>query len=102
MKKVITHYNFIGRHINNSLQDGHSQIEREVFCKKRHEVLEPETKDCQNCPYFGGVMGGYGHECVWEDVYPSNLTSITVKHKDRYKELKRVTDAIKRGDIKKG
>ena len=102
MRGTIPHYNFIGRHINDSLQDNRSQSDREVFCKKLHTVLEPEVKDCQGCPYFGGLMGGYGHECVWYDVYPSNLNSIMVEHKDRYKELKRVSDLIAAGELKKG
>ena len=102
MRGTIPHYNFIGRYINDSLQDNYPQSDREVFCKKHHAILEPDSKDCSNCPYFGGMMGGYGHECVWEDVYPSNLNSIMVEHKDRYKELKRVTDLIAFGDVKKG
>lgn len=103
MREIITHHNFIGHHINDSIQGKYPQSDREVFCKRQHAVLEPDSKDCVNCPYFGGLMGGYGHECVWYDVYPAYLQgSMQIKHQDRYKELKRVSDLIASGELKRG
>ena len=98
----IVHYNFIGREINISLMNKCPQSDREIFCKKLHAIVEPKAKDCCNCSYFGGRMGGYGIECVWEDVFPAHLTAIFVEHKDRYKELERVSKLIAEGYIKKG
>ena len=98
MIEVIPHYNKIATHINYA----QSEAEQEVFCKKLHKVCVPQEKDCTNCPYFGGLMGGYGHECHWEDAVPSIVENVIVEWRDRHKELIRVSQLIDKGYITKG
>lgn len=96
---VRTHYNKIADNINYV----QSQAEQEVYCKRLHKVTVPQASDCTECPYFGGVMGGYGHECVWEDCYPSiDNGPVVIDWNDRNKELLRVSKLIDRGLLKKG
>ena len=98
----VRHYNKIGHEINISLS-GYPSSDREVYCKKLHKVTEPLEKDCYNCPYFGGVMQGYGHECVWDDDVESTFDyEKLVKHDDRNKELARVSRLIEKGILKRG
>lgn len=107
MITYVRHYNYIGRDINLSLDD-YPVSDREVYCKKRHEVCEPLWEDCKNCPHFGGWMQGQGHECVWEDVAPYTPTvsgatpDYSVQHKDRHKELLRVSKLIDQGTLQRG
>ena len=93
------HYNKIANNINYA----QNQAEQEVYCKKLHKVTVPQSKDCTTCPYYGGVMGGYGHECAWEDCYPSSGGGIvTIEWADRHKELLRVSQLIDEGLLKRG
>ena len=98
MRAVRTHYNKIASHIN----DTDNQTEQEVYCKRLHKVTVPQKKDCDTCPYFVGVMGGYGHECTWEDCVPSIVKTIVIKWEDRNNEFMRVSKLIDEGLIKKG
>ena len=96
------HYNKIGHEINESLTEYPSN-DREVYCKKLHTVKEPEEADCMGCPYFGGLMQGYGHECVWDDDVPTTFdTEQVVDWEDRNKEFLRVSKLIDKGVLKKG
>ena len=95
---IKTHYNKIAANINYV----QSEAEQEVFCKKLHKVCVPQEKDCTACPYFAGLMGGYGHECQWEDAVPSIIEDVIIDWEDRYKELIRVSKLIDMGLIKKG
>lgn len=106
MMLLVRHYNLIGHEINESLNE-HPASDREVYCKRFHTIKEPDIDDCVNCPYYGGVMGGYGHECVWEDewdlpYYDDMEISKAVKWEDRQKELLRVSNLIDKGVLKKG
>lgn len=96
------HYNKIGHEINESLTN-YPSSDREVYCKRLHTVKEPETQDCVGCPYFGGLMQGYGHECVWEDDVPTTFDDEqVVDWADRNKEFLRVSRLIDKGVLKKG
>ena len=46
MKKLIRHINFIGHEINQSIEDGYPESDREVYCKKLHTIKEPDEADC--------------------------------------------------------
>ena len=68
-KKLVYHHNLIGHEINESLQHYKEDVfDREIYCRKKHQVLEPTEVDCLKCPYFAGLEQGHGHECAWEDV----------------------------------
>lgn len=99
----VTHYNLIQSHINTVLQDESPKTYREVYCKKLHKVWEPDAIECETCPYFGGLMGGYGHECVWEDVVAFyDDDEKVVRYEDRNAEMLRVSQLIDNGVLKKG
>lgn len=98
-KRLVYHHNLIGHEINESLAYFAADVfDREIYCRKKHQVLEPLKKDCDGCPYFAGFMQGHGHECAWEDV---NEAEYTVSHEDRYKEYERVDRLMKQGIIEK-
>ena len=100
MTKLINHVNMIEGHINDVIDEPVSS--REIFCKKLHEVTEPSEEYCRNCPYFNGLAGGYGHECIWEDVYqPDELIDKVIHYEDRYNELLRVSQLIDNNYIKR-
>ena len=97
-KQLVYHHNYIGHEINESLEyhaDG--VLDREVYCRKMHQVTEPTEKECLTCPHCAGWMQGHGHECAWEDY---TETEHTVQHEDRYREYERVDKLIKLGKIK--
>ena len=101
-KKLIRHINLIGHEINQSIEDGYPESDREIYCKRLHTIKEPDDKDCINCPYFGGLGQGTAHECVWEE--PVDISSELyriIEHKDRYKEMERVSEMIEVGVVKK-
>ena len=75
MKKLIRHINLIGHEINQSIEDGYPESDREIYCKRLHTIKEPDEKDCMNCPYFGGLGQGTAHECVWEEPVDISLES---------------------------
>lgn len=98
-KRVVYHHNLIGHEINESLEHFADDVfDREIYCRKKHQVLEPLEKDCIGCGYFVGVEQGHGHECAWEDVTEAEYT---IFHEDRYKEYERVDRLIKQGIIEK-
>lgn len=98
-KRLIYHHNFIGHEINESLQYFAEDVfDREIYCRKLHQVKEPSEKDCMGCPYFAGLEQGYGHECAWEDVVEDECV---IKHEERYKEYERVDRLIKLGVLDK-
>ena len=102
VKTEVIHYNKIGHEINISLS-GYPSSDREVYCKRLHKVTEPMENDCVNCPYFSGLMQGYGHECVWEDYVESSFDFETaIKHDNRNKEFLRVDRLIKQGILQRG
>ncbi len=96
-KQLVYHHNYIGHEINESLEYHADDVfDREVYCRKMHQVKEPLEKECMTCPYFAGVMQGHGHECGWEDCVEAEYV---VRHEDRYKEYERVDKLIKLGEI---
>ena len=99
MLHLVRHYNLIQNHINDSLENDQLSKSREVYCRQLHIVKEPDRTDCVNCPYYGGLMQGYGHECVWDDVV--NDHEIAISHSNRFKELLRVSQLIDRGILTK-
>ena len=102
MKKLVRHINLIGHEINQSIEDGYPESDREIYCKRLHTIKEPDEKDCMNCPYFGGLGQGTAHECVWEE--PVDISSElyrVIQHKDRYKEMERVSEMIEAGVVEK-
>ena len=58
-KQLVYHLNYIGHEINESheyyMQD---VFDREIYCRKLHQVTEPSEKDCLTCPYCGGMDAG--------------------------------------------
>lgn len=95
--QIVYHHNFIGHEINESLEYyADDVLDREVYCRKMHQVKEPLEKECMTCPYFAGLMQGHGHECAWEDCVEIEHT---VQHEDRYKEYERVDKLIKTGKL---
>lgn len=99
----VRHYNKIGNEINISLNSDKLSSDREVYCKKLHTIKEPDISDCTNCPYFGGLMQGYGHECVWNDeVVDEYDAEKVIQWKDRNKEFLRVSKLIDEGILTKG
>lgn len=98
----IRHYNRIQTHINDALENDFPEGSRGVYCKKLHKVTEPETSDCSNCEYYGGLMGGWGHECVWEDEQlREEEHERVIPWVNRHKELLRVSKLIDDGIIAK-
>ena len=98
-KRMVYHHNMIGHEINESLTYYADDVfDREIYCRKKHLILEPSVEDCAGCPFFAGLEQGHGHECAWEDVVQSEYT---VKHEDRYKEYERVDRLMKQGLLEK-
>lgn len=98
--KVVNHLNYAG--YNPSFPQDTTLKDLEVFCKRRHDIRAPLVDDCKDCPYFAGVMQGYGHECTWEDIVPAEVEEVIVEHSDRQKEFMRVSKLIDQGYLKKG
>lgn len=98
-KKLVYHHNLIGHEINESLQHYKDDVtDREVYCRKKHQILEPLEQDCLRCPYFAGLEQGHGHECAWKDITGEEHV---VDHVDRYKEYERVDRLMKQGILEK-
>lgn len=97
--KKITHINLIGHNINVSIEDEYPTSDREVYCRKLHEIKEPDEKDCENCPYFSGFAMGWGHECTWED--EGENEEKVIPHSERFRELQRVSKLIDEKVLKK-
>lgn len=69
-------------------------LERTIYCRKIHSVIEPTKKECENCACLSGLEQGNGIECSWLDVVGEEHV---VQHEDRYKEYERVNNLIKQG-----
>ena len=96
-KKLVYHHNMIGHEINESLEYYADDVfDREIYCRKLHQIKEPLKEDCIGCPCFKGWEQGHGIECAWEDVAE---TEYVVQHEDRYKEYERVDKLVKLGVI---
>lgn len=96
-RKMVYHHNYIGHEINESLMYYANDVfDREIYCRKKHNILEPLESDCELCPYFAGLEQGRGHECAWEDVVEEDYF---IQHEDRYKEFERVDKLLKTGVI---
>ena len=68
MLKPVKHHNLIGREINESLDLYPDKSEdREIYCRMLHAIVEPQIKDCENCPFLSGVEQGNGIEWAWPD-----------------------------------
>ena len=101
MTKLINHINKIEDDINYIIDMPKSN--REIYCKRLHTITEPQRKDCVNCPYFNGLAGGFGIECMWEDVsYPDEPIDVIVPHSERFDEMMRVSKMIDFGVLTKG
>lgn len=101
-RKVIPHNNFIGGNINDLLRNKAPESSYEVYCKKLHTIKVPTENDCTNCPYFSGLLQGYGHQCNWEDIVPVETTELDIQPSEKQKEFLRVSKLIDRGLLKKG
>lgn len=103
--KQIYHTNLIGHEINESVSEGYDSSDREIYCKKSHKIFEPNAGNCEKYSYFAGRAMGHGIECKWEDVpdeeYPDSDEKV-IHHKDRRKEMLRVSELIDKGILKKG
>ena len=107
---IVYHRNWIEDEINESFNknpdvDGKEFPGRMIFCKKNHKVMEPLADDCMSCPYYAGLMQGWGHECAWEDELNDEFVdgdTMDIPWDAREKELLRVSKLIDRGIIQKG
>lgn len=105
---MVWHRNFIEEEINESYQKHPDVPEgfpgRMIFCKKLHKITEPLVDDCSGCSYFAGLMGGYGHECAWEDVLDDKQINgyRTILWTERKEEMHRVLNLIADGILEKG
>lgn len=106
---IVWHRNWIEDEINISLEKHpdtpNGYIGRSVFCKKFHKITEPLAEDCNDCPYFAGLMQGWGHECAWEDVMDDKYIdgdTLDIPWESRHSELRRVSRLIDKGIIRKG
>ena len=98
-KKRVYHHNLIGHEINESLKYFKEDVfDREIYCRKKHQIIEPLESDCHNCVFFAGLEQGHGHECVWDDITEEECV---VNHEDRYKEYERVDRLMKQGILEK-
>jgi len=94
-KRLVRHHNLFGHEINESLEFyADDVLDREIYCRKEHFVLEPKESRCNKCPCFAGVEQGHGCECTWEDV---EKVDFVVQHENRYREYERVDKLIKTG-----
>lgn len=94
MLKPVRHHNLIGREINESLDLYPEKSEdREIYCRMLHAIVEPQIKDCENCPFLSGLEQGNGIECTWPDECEEDHV---VFHEDRFKEYERVDKMIER------
>jgi len=94
-KRLVYHRNVIGHEINESLQyHGEDVLDREVYCRKLHRIVEPLQKECESCLFYAGWDHGNGHICKWEDIVEEEYH---IPHVDRYKEYERVDILIKKG-----
>lgn len=100
-RQVISHLNYISQNINDSVEQSALIHEREIYCRKLHAITEPLVDDCMNCPCFGGLLQGNGHECIWEDILPAETGEWEVFPYDKQKELLRVSKLIDKGYIQK-
>ena len=101
-RKIIPHNNFIAGHINDALNDEVSENNYEIYCKRLHTIKVPTTNDCAGCPYFSGLLHGYGHQCSWEDIVPVETTELDIFPSEKQKEFLRVSKLIDRGLLEKG
>lgn len=98
-KKLVYHHNLIGHEINESLRYFKDDVfDREIYCRKKHQVCEPSEADCLNCTFFAGLEQGHGHECAWEDIAEEEHV---VEHADRYTEYERVDRLMKQRILEK-
>lgn len=94
-KRLIRHHNLFGHEINESLEFfADDVLDREIYCRREHQIIEPVESNCLKCPCFAGVEQGHGCECAWMDVEDTDLV---VQHMDRYREYERVDKLIKVG-----
>ena len=100
--KLVYHKNFIGHEINESVEHGYPSSDREIFCKRLHKIIEPDSDTCNECPYLAGWMMGHGIECKWEDVIDVNLDEKFIPHNKVQEELIRVSKLIDEGILEKG
>ena len=106
---MVWHRNWIEEEINESYNNHpdvpEGYIGRRVFCKRRHAITEPMESDCTDCPYFAGLMQGWGHECAWEDILDDGITegdTRDIPWPAREKEMFRVSKLIGSGILQKG
>lgn len=99
LNKIIKHHNLFGHEINESLEFYMDDpLDRTVYCRLLHAVIEPQKKYCLNCPCLSGLEQGSGIQCDWIDVLSNEHV---VHHEDRYKEYERVDVLIKKGVLSK-
>ena len=101
-RKVIPHNNYISEHINDLVRLKAPESSYEIYCKRFHTIKIPTENDCNNCPYFSGLLQGYGHQCNWEDIVPVETTELEIPSSAKQKEFLRVSKLIDRGLLKKG
>ena len=86
--KMTRHHNLTGLIYTDNPPD------RTIYCRKKHSVIEPTKKECENCACLSGLEQGNGIECSWLDIVGDEHV---VQHEDRYKEYERVDNLIKQG-----
>ena len=94
MLKPVRHHNLIGREINESLELYPNMPEdREIYCRMLHAIVEPQIRNCENCPFLSGLEQGHGIECTWPDECEEDHV---VRHEDRFKEFERINKMMER------
>ena len=67
---------------------------RDVYCRRIHQVEDIKKLDCPKCRYFSGYLLGKGVQCYWEDYSPVEELERNIPYEDRNKELLRVSHLI--------
>ena len=67
-----------------------------IYCKKKHAVMNQDLDLCDNCEYCFGSLQGAGVECLWED----NCDAPIVSPETPEEELQRVSLLIENKVLK--
>ncbi|WP_101773779.1 hypothetical protein [Peptostreptococcus faecalis] len=104
VKRKVLHLNFIGNDINLSLSGNYPESDREIYCRRYHKIWSPTAKACEKCGYLQSWMQGSGLACECYDYVEKdseNPEMMIIEHKNRKKELLRVSELIEKGKLKK-
>ena len=96
-KKMICHHNLFGHEINDSLEFyADDVLDREIYCRRKHLIVEPVATECEKCPCFAGTAQGHGCMCTWLDIEHEDFD---IRHENRYREYERIDKLIKLGRL---